>query len=98
MLRSKDRELGRGGAKDKGSMGSVLHCCEAATGGGGGGWGIGGPEMQDFASTMIWCRRRNWEEMNVAECRSPVQRVMSTQSRAWLSRLRSVMSGWRRMG
>ena len=36
--------------------------------------------------------------MKVAECRSPVQRVMATMSRDWLSRVRRVVSGVRRRG
>lgn len=56
------------------------------------GWFVGtsrfGPLRMPTASSRMECRRRSCEDMNVAECRSPVQRVMSMQSRDWLRRVR----------
>jgi hypothetical protein len=58
-----------------------------------------GPLSRASASRIMECRRWSWEDMKGAECRSPVQRVMSTQSRDSFRRLRSWeragrMSGW----
>lgn len=41
-----------------------------------------------IASRMMECRRRSCEDMKGAEWRSPVQRVMSMQSRDWLRSVR----------
>lgn len=40
------------------------------------------------ASRVMECKRRSWEDMKDAEWRSPVQRVMSMQSRDWFRRVR----------
>jgi hypothetical protein len=53
-----------------------------------------GPLRSDTASRMMLWRRCSWELMKGAEFRSPVQRVMSTQSRDSLRRVRS----WERVG
>ena len=57
-----------------------------------------GPLSTERASRSRECRRWSCELMKGAECRSPVQRVMATMSRDWLSRVRRVVSGVRRRG
>jgi hypothetical protein len=57
-----------------------------------------GPLRTERASRRRACRRCNCEEMKDAECRSPVQRVMSIRSRDWLRRVRRVVRGGRRRG
>lgn len=47
------------------------------------------------ASVIREWRRRNCDDMKVAEERSPVHLVMSTQSRDWLSKLRRLTRGVR---
>jgi hypothetical protein len=81
---------GKGGEKDAGSSGSNVQESD--------GEGSGGPFKVCRASVRREWRRRSCEEMNDAECRSPVQRVISTQSRDWLIRARSVASSGRTMG
>lgn len=56
------------------------------------------PFSNDSASRIIPCKSRSCEDMKDAECRSPVQRVMSTQSRAWFKRVRRVERGGRMSG
>lgn len=56
------------------------------------------PFSKERASRIRPWRRRSWEEMKGAEWRSPVQRVMSTQSRAWFRRLRREERGERMRG
>lgn len=53
-----------------------------------------GPLSNDKVSRSIWWRRWSCEDMKGAEWRSPVQRVMSTQSRDWLRMVRR----WERWG
>ncbi len=55
---------------------------------------LDGGFMMPSASLTMECRRRNCEEMKDAEWRSPVQRVMSMQSRDWLRSPRR----WERVG
>ena len=50
------------------------------------------------ASRRMLCRRCSCEDMKGAELRSPVQRVMSTQSRDSLRCVRSLVSCGRRRG
>jgi hypothetical protein len=57
-----------------------------------------GGERRPRASRIILCRRRSWEDMKDGECLSPVQRVMSTQSRDWLRRVRRVVRAGRTRG
>ena len=57
-----------------------------------------GPLRQSCASITRERRNRSWELMYWAEERSPVQRVMSMQSRDWLRRSRRVERGARRSG
>ena len=57
-----------------------------------------GPFSRASASRIMPCRRCSCEEMKGASWRSPVQRVMSTQSRDWLRRVRSWERGGRRSG
>jgi hypothetical protein len=46
----------------------------------------------DNDSRMMVCKSSVWEEMKDAECRSPVQRVISIQSRDWFKRWRRCVS------
>jgi hypothetical protein len=66
----------------------------------GGGVGSDGPGGLNKlnASRIIPCKSRNWEDMKEAEWRSPVQRVISTQSRDWLRRVRRVVRAGRMSG
>ena len=66
----------------------------------GGGVGSDGPGGLNKlnASRIIPCKSRNWEDMKEAEWRSPVQRVMSTQSRDWFKSVRRVVSAGRMSG
>ena len=57
------------------------------------GEGSGEPLRVCRASVIRECNKRSWEEMKMAEWRSPVQRVMSTQSRDWSRRLRRATRG-----
>ncbi len=93
-----------------GSGGSSVHHfrstgLSAGLGDGAGDWfGVGtgcsntGPLSRDTASRMMPCRRRSWEDMKDAACRSPVQRVISTQSRDSFRRVRRSVRAWRRRG
>ncbi len=73
-----------------GSRGSEVQLSE--------GEGSGGPLSMCRASVIRECNNRSCEEMKMAEWRSPVQRVISTQSKDWLRRLRSVTRGARTIG
>lgn len=63
-----------------------------------GGWDVEeveGGERRESEDVRIECSRRSWLDMKDAECRSPVQRVISTQSSAWFSRSRRFSSAGR---
>lgn len=57
-----------------------------------------GPLSTFRASLIILWRRWSCDEMKIAEDRSPVQRVISTQSRDWFRRVRSCVKGSRMRG
>ena len=57
-----------------------------------------GPLSTERASRRRACKRCSCELMKGAEWRSPVQRVMATMSRDWLSRVRRVVRGARTRG
>lgn len=73
MPRWMDRLDGRGGWNAVASWGEVCHDSSGST--------REGPLRAAFASAMSDCRRDSWEAINDAEVRSPVQHVMSMQSR-----------------
>jgi hypothetical protein len=87
------RLSGRGGEKELGSGGEVhVGSC------GGEGERRLGPRRRESDSRRIECRRCSWLDMKGAECRSPVQRVMSTQSRDWFRRVRRLERAGRMRG
>lgn len=94
MLKSKHKSGVRGGSKALASMGGVVHPSSGVCGG----WPGGDPFKVARASEMMEWSSRSWPDMNAAEVRSPVQRVMSTQSRALLTRVRRVTRGLRTKG
>jgi len=55
----------------------------------------GDPESREREETRIECSKRSWPDIKAAECRSPVQRVISTQSSAWFRRSRRDSSAGR---
>lgn len=95
---------GRGGLNEEGEGGSWCHEVSPGDGGevafvdvvvswfweleGTDGVKRFGPLRVLKASRIIECSRCNWDDMNDAECLSPVHRVMSMQSKAWLRRVR----------
>lgn len=78
-VRSSERFDGKGGLKVAGSMGLCAQFRDDMAGVAGS--SKEGPLRTAFASERMLCRRWSWEDMKGAECLSPVQRVMSTQSR-----------------
>ena len=98
---STERDGGRTGSKISGEGGFSHQSVEFGGATWGGveagvgfwGWSKGGPLRSAMASRIMLCNRCSWEDMNGAECRSPVHRVMSTQSRDWFRRVRRVVSG-----
>lgn len=96
IVRSRERFEGNGGENVSGSTGLCAQFKEAGV------W-VGAsrrevPLRTSLASVRILWRRCSCEDMKRAEWRSPVQRVISTQSRLWFRRLRSWVRGWRRRG
>lgn len=71
-----DRLSGRGGSKQERGGGEIQD----------GGDVEGGVFLRRaMASFRMEWRRCSWPDMKLAECLSPVQRAMSTQSRDWFS-------------
>lgn len=58
----------------------------------------GGPFSRAIASRIMEWRRCSWEDMKEEEDRSPVQRLMSMQSRDWFRRVRNDERGFRIRG
>ena len=98
MLKTIDNDGGSGGSKASGEIGVVRHVTSGSEEGVGGEERGKGPLRTDFASLIIEWSRRSWEEIKGAELRSPVQRVMSTQSRDSLKRVRRVVREFRMRG
>lgn len=104
-VRSSERLSGREGLKVFGSRGLSNQFVPPELVGGGVFPGVGlegerraGPFSSPKASSIIECSNRSWEEMKEADVRSPVQRVISMQSRDWFSRVRRAVNGGRRSG
>jgi len=88
-----DRLSGKGGEKEFGSGGVVQ-----VGSWGGEGESKEGPRRRVRDSRRMLCRRWSWEDIKGAEWRSPVQRVISTQSRDWLRRVRRFDNAGRTRG
>jgi len=104
-VRENERVEGRAGSNVAGSGGDSYQFVSGGDGCDFGGiWALGageggldgfvgarrtGPLSRARASRRMLWRRWSCEDMKGAEWRSPVQRVMSTQSRDWLRRVRS---------
>jgi len=104
-VRSSERLGGRAGLKVFGLRGLSNQFVPPELVGGGVFLGVGfegeskaGPFSSPTASSIIECSKRSWEEMKGADVRSPVQRVMSMQSRDWFRRVRRAVNGARRSG